>query len=193
MVQAQVPVRTVPPTELPVSLDQLRMHLKDPDRAEDNLILMFAEAAVGHLDGWAGILGRCLCTQTWRRDYDGFPACGIVDLPFPDVASATVAYTDPAGAPQTFAAGSYQLATGPLGSRVALKDGQSWPAAATAPDAVRITMVAGFGVPAAVPPALRAAILLHVGTMFEYRTTVAEKAMPTMTYDALVAPWRRVL
>jgi hypothetical protein len=54
------PVRTVPPAEMPVSLDEAKLHCRVDHNAEDAHITGLIAAAATHLDGWSGILGRAL-------------------------------------------------------------------------------------------------------------------------------------
>lgn len=53
-----------------------------------------------------------------------------------------------------------------------------------------VTFTAGFGGPEDVPWAIKAAILLHVGTLYQHRETQASSVAPTGAYEALLAPWR---
>jgi len=66
------PIRTTPPATLPVSLTEAKLHLRVDHDDEDLLIEGLIGAATDHLDGWTGILGRCLEEQEWRQDFDGF-------------------------------------------------------------------------------------------------------------------------
>ena len=189
-----VPVRTVAPAVDVVSLNEAKAHLRVEHTAEDTLITAMVAAATQHLDGWSGVLGRCLVTQTWRQAYSGFPAGSTLRLPLPDVQSVTLSYTDPAGAPQTVSAADYPLVNDVCGGAVVLASGASWPSAADRPDAVSATFVAGYGNAAAVPAPIKAAILLHVGTLYENRKSVTDDAMAVLplAYDALIAPYRKV-
>lgn len=189
-----VPVRTVAPAADVVSLAEAKAHLRVEHTAEDTLITAMVAAATQHLDGWSGVLGRCLVTQTWRQAYSGFPAGSTLRLPLPDVQSVTLSYTDPAGAPQTVSAADYHLVNDVCGGAVVLASGASWPSAADRPDAVSATFVAGYGNAAAVPAPIKAAILLHVGTLYENRKSVTDDAMAVLplAYDALIAPYRKV-
>lgn len=186
------PVRTIAPVTEPVTLEQAKAHLRVTSDAENTLIAALISAAVSHLDGWSGILGRCLITQTWRQDFNGF---GAMRLPFPNVASATIAYTDANGVNQTLAGANYRIVSGVGGTWIELAEGGSFPGTASQPDAVRVTFVAGYGDASAVPAALKAAILLHVGHLFENRAAVGIGASPAvlpLAYEALVAPHRMV-
>lgn len=184
------PVRTVAPATDPVTIQQAKAHLRVTSDAENTLIAALVSAAVSHLDGWSGILGRCLITQTWRQDFSGF---GCMRLPFPNVASAVVAYTDENGTSQTLAGSNYHIVSAVGGTQIILADGGSFPGTASQPDAVRVTFVAGYGIADNVPAGLKAAILLHVGHLFESRAAVEVGASPAilpLAYDALVAPHR---
>lgn len=181
------PVRTVAPATEPVTLQEAKDHLRVTHDLEDTLIAALIDAAVSNLDGWSGILGRCIVSQTWRQDFGEFTDC--IRLPFPDVQSVTVAYTDDAGNAQTVAGSEYHLVNRASGAVIELADGAAWPSTYTRPDAVRVTMVCGY---AAVPAAIKAAILLHVGALYENRASVTDKPMLPFAYDALVGPHRRL-
>jgi uncharacterized phiE125 gp8 family phage protein len=181
------PVRTAAPSTTPVSDTEAKAHLRVSHTAENALITIYIDAATARLDGWTGILGRCMVTQTWRQDYGGF--CEDMRLPFPDVSAiSSVTYFDEANASQTLASSNYELVNRRDGARLLLAEGGSYPSTYDRADAVKVTFVAGFGNAAAVPAALKAAMLLHIGVMFEGRS---EGDLPP-AYDALVAPYRRV-
>jgi uncharacterized phiE125 gp8 family phage protein len=186
------PVRTVAPASLPVTLAEAKAHLRVDDDDDDALIDALIAAATGYLDGWSGVLGRCIVSQTWRQDLPEFPACGMIRLPFPDVASVTVAYTDTTGAAQTLAAENYDLAQDERGSFLRVSDDGAWPGTKDIPDAVRVTMVAGYST---IPPSLKAAILLYIGLLYENREAVVVgmtvSELP-LAFEALTAPYRRV-
>jgi uncharacterized phiE125 gp8 family phage protein len=181
------PVRTVAPAAAPVTLAEAKAHLRVTDTNEDPLIAAMIDAAVSHLDGYHGILGRCMVTQTWRQDAKDFPKEFV--LPFVDVQSVTVAYSDTNNAAQVYSAASYHLVNTAGGSQIVLAKNATWPSVYDRPDAVRVTMVCGF---AAVPQALKMAILLHVGALFENRASESAGALMPFAYDALIAPFRVV-
>lgn len=193
-IHAQKPVRTVAPAETPVSLSEAKEHLRVDHDDEDITIAIYIAAATAHLDGWSGILGRCIVTQTWRLDMDGFPSGCLIRLPFADVQSVTVAYDDTAGAAHTLSAATYNLRQDAIGSGLLLAEGASWPDTEETPDAVRVTMVCGFGAASAVPAALKVAILMILGHMYSAREAVSDRPMTAvpMAVDMLVGPYRRV-
>lgn len=190
--QALRPVQTVAPTEEPVTLAEAKQHLRVEHTEDDDLIGIYISAAVAKLDGQTGILGRCMVTQTWRSDFTDFPTGYLLRLPFPDLQSATVAYEDTNGDTQAFTA--FQTIEDELGGALYLNDGAVWPAVDDVRAAVSVTAVYGYGAASAVPAALKSAVLLHVGTMYEHRTTLSgEKVAANFAYEALVAPYRRAV
>lgn len=78
------PALVIPPVGPVVQLAELKQFLRVTHSAEDMLIASLEVAAVAHLDGWAGILCRCILPQTWST----FLPAGSHTLPFPDVTSA---------------------------------------------------------------------------------------------------------
>jgi uncharacterized phiE125 gp8 family phage protein len=189
MLYALKPVRMVAPAVTPVSLEEAKGHVRVTHNDEDGDIQAYLDAAVAYLDGWGGILGRCMVTQTWRQDMATFPS--MIRLPFPDAQSATVAYTDPDGATQAFT--DFHLAVDALGSALILEDGASWPDVAVRPDAVRVTGVYGYGLAADVPDSLKMAIKLLVGHWYANREAVVIGGAPAdvpLAFDALIAASR---
>lgn len=59
-------IRITPPTALVITLAEAREHLRVSHDDEDLLIQSLIDAAVSWLDGWDGVLGRCIMPQTWR-------------------------------------------------------------------------------------------------------------------------------
>jgi uncharacterized phiE125 gp8 family phage protein len=170
-----LPVRlTVPaaPARVFVSLAEAKTHLRVDESHEDTLIQVLIEAATDHLDGWGGIVGRCLITQRWRQRFAGWPACGLIRLPFPNVSSiAAIGYRDEAGAPQVFdPANFHSIAEDHAGAFLALRPGVALPALDASPDPLHVDFDAGYGdTAAAVPAPFKAAILLIVGASYESR------------------------
>jgi uncharacterized phiE125 gp8 family phage protein len=185
------PVRVSQPTTTPVSLIEAKAHLRVDHNDDDTLIGSLIAAAVDHLDGWSGILGRALVTQTWRQDFADF---GCLRLALGPVASIEkIEYFDGDNANQTLADTVYTHFTDARGSYVDLKPDQSWPGTYSRPDAVSVTYVAGVPVND-VPAALKAAILLMVGNWYANREATTETTMTELPLGAyaLIAPYRRV-
>lgn len=97
------PVLVTPPVDPVVTLADMRAHLRVTSAVPDAQITATEKAAVAHLDGWRGVLGRCLMPQTWRQDFDGW---GRLQLAMPDASNIVVTYKDAAGDFQPFADGT---------------------------------------------------------------------------------------
>jgi uncharacterized phiE125 gp8 family phage protein len=187
------PVRTVAPAGAPVLLADMKLHLRVDGTDEDALIQAYIDAATAHLDGYTGIAGRALVTQTWRQDFRGFGAC--LRLPVGPVASiSSVTYYDSSNVQQTLADTVYDRFTDALGSFVALKPGQVWPSACARQDAVSVIFIAGTAA-TDVPAPLKVAIMLIAANWYENREAVnvgnITSELP-LGAAALIAPYRRV-
>lgn len=188
------------PASEPVALADARLHLRvtatgtPAAHPDDSLISALIVAARQHVEA---VTGRALVTQTWEWRAPDFPASGRIELPHAPLASvAHVKYYDAADALQTFASTNYRVHA-PAGDTalpgcVELVDGAAWPGTAYRSDAVVVRYVAGYGNAAAVPAALRAAMLLIVGHLYEHRENVVVGETATelpMAASALLAPF----
>lgn len=187
------PVRVTPPAATPVSLTEAKAHLRVDHDEDDTLITALVGAATGHLDGWSGVLGRCLVSQVWRQSFEDFTG-HVLRLPLPDVSAvASVTYRDADNAEQTIASASYALHEDALSAFLFFDNDYSFPELYRRPDALTVQFTVGYGDAAAVPAAIKAAMLLHVGHLYENREAVtldrAGAELP-MGYDTLIAPYR---
>lgn len=191
------PVLVTAPDMLPVSLDEAKLRLRVDHADDDALIEGLIRAATEHLDGWNGILGRCLVEQEWRQDFDLFAAC--LPLPFGPVIS--IASVTVAGSPVDN--GSYALRTDAGGHVRVEFDGLSASGATSIiykAGYPTIPEVSGDGITPAipakstVPDPIKVAILLLVGHWFQYREAVTSVSINELPFavNALIAPYRRV-
>lgn len=123
------PILVTPPSAPLVALADLKAHLGVNFADDDALIQSLEKAAVAHLDGWRGILGRCIKQQVWAVS---FGCAGCHRLPFPDVASVVVD------------AGDVVLSQDALGSRVEITEPTTVTMTIKAPDDV--AEIAGLAV-----------------------------------------------
>ena len=186
------PVRTAAPAADPVSLEEARLHCRVDHEDDNALIEGLIAAATAHFDGYTGILGRALVTQTWRQDFGGF--CTKLRLPLAPVSGiAGITYFDCNNAEQTLTDDVCGLFVDALGPFVALKSGQSWPSTSPRQDAVSVSFIAGTAA-AEVPAPIKQAILLMIGHWYANREAVAPgdiRDLP-MAVGALTAPYRRI-
>lgn len=191
------PVLVTPPTDLPVSLAAAKAHLRVEHDEDDGMIEGLIAAAVSHLDGWTGALGRCLMPQVWRVDLPSFPLCGRIVLPIVPVRSVTITYLDGSGALVGLLEDEFSLRGTRGGMEVWRAPARSWPATAEAPIALSLTLACGWQAADDVPAAIRHAILLMVGDLYRNRETtgvgsgVLGTVPMSLTVDRLLAPWRR--
>jgi uncharacterized phiE125 gp8 family phage protein len=177
------------PAEHPVSLNEVKEHLRVDFTDHDTLISSLIEAATGHLEKRCR---RAFVTQEWRLELAAFAA--EIEIPLPPLVSVDqIDYTDAAGSQQTLPASVYNVDTASTPGRVVRADGADWPETKMVPGAVRIAFTAGFGGAADVPGDIKAAIKLMVGHWYENREAVivgqAASELP-MAVDALIAPYR---
>lgn len=189
------PRLTTAPAANVVSLEEAKAHARLDAPEEDALLAGFIATAAARLDGFDGILGRALLTQTWAADLPGFPKGDMIRLPLGPAQSITsITYFDSGGASQTFGANNYRLHEDRHGPFVRLASGSTWPDTETRDDAVTITWAAGYGDnPGDVPEPLRTAIALIAAHLFENREATATADLAELPLGAadLIAPYRR--
>lgn len=187
------PVLVTPPAAAPLTIDEVKAQVRADGTDEDALLAILIAAAVAYLDGWSGILGRCLVTQTWSLSFDDFSRCMRLPMPASAISSIEVQALD--GTPSTVSGSNYTLQDDELGSFVRFKDSYSFPSDLHETKAVAITFTAGFGTAAAVPADLKIAMLMLIGHWFANRETVnignITSSLP-FGFDTMVSKYRRV-
>jgi uncharacterized phiE125 gp8 family phage protein len=199
-------VLLTPPAAEPLSLAEVKLHLKVDTAADDaliaNLIVAARQAAEEH-----GAMA--LVTQAWRLRLDAFPAgpagwwdgwrqgslaaaaAGAIVLPRPPLlsVSAVRAYDD-ADTASVMPPADYFVDTAAWPGRVVLRAGKSWPAARLRPaGGVEVDFSAGFGAGgSAVPWAIRQGLLTHIAWLYQNRGD-GWAAMPSEA-QALYRPYR---
>ncbi|TIN02690.1 MAG: hypothetical protein E5Y34_06585 [Mesorhizobium sp.] len=189
-----------PPDELPVSLAEARAQLGiATTTVHDAMINRLIAAVTAKLDGESGMLGRALVTQEWQLTLDCFPTEIVIPLP-PLQSVEEITYLDVAGNEQTLATDKYTVLgiAGSKRTRIVPAYGKAWPATRDFAESVTVSFTAGYGDDEdAIPEPLRAAILLHVGHLFENReTTIVDERtafsveVTPYGFDDLIAPYR---
>jgi len=186
------PTLVTAPAEAPVSLAEAKAWVRVDGDDEDTLIGALIAAATAYLDGWSGVLGRCIVTQTWRQTFDDFAP--VMRLPLPAASVTSVTYVDTAGTTRTVAAEVYALREDALGSFLEESPDADWPSADDRAEAVAVTFVAGYGAAADVPAAIKLAMREMIAHWYANRETVAggSSAEVPLTARHLLAPYRRV-
>lgn len=184
------PTRIAAPAELPVTTQEAVQHGVLGDADDLHSLDSMIAAAVAHLDGLRGVLGRAMITQTWEIKQGTLDRAIMLPVPDVDAASVEVFYRDAADAVQQVPASSIEVHDVVEGTQVCLLDTFAVPtlsAATAAPVWVRFDC--GFGGPEAVPKSLRVAILQMAARMYEDREG-ADAALETGAVRSLVNPYR---
>lgn len=181
-----------PATELAVSLETVRYHLRNEDlRFDDALLTTYIKAASDYVERSYGL---ALLTQTVKQYHAAFP-CGSTEpillriAPLESITSIT--YTDTAGATQTWSASQYVSGRYDLGGFIVPGQTYTWPGSvATLPNAITVTYTAGFGEKAStLPAAITQALLLIIGDMYQKREDNVV-SLPKAS-EHLLLPWMR--
>jgi len=195
------------PVNEPLMLEEVKEHLRVTVDDDDSYIHALIHAAIDHLDGRDGRLGRALITQTWQLELDEFPwSWPRIILPLPPLQSiVSVTYVDAggvwAGSPpslpySTMAAGDYIIDTTSRFGQIVLRSDKSWPGTRAEYGAVRVKFVAGYGDDGEdIPMPIRQAMYLLIGHWYEHReeVVVGQPVAPLpMAVDALLGPYEVV-
>jgi uncharacterized phiE125 gp8 family phage protein len=176
-----------PPAEEPVTLAEAKAHLKVDTSDDDALIASLIEAARARAE-WH--TGRAFVTQDWILRLDAWPLSGIVEIPLPplqNVTNVTVHAGDDSAA--TLAASTYRVDLVSVPGRIALKNALAPPVVTLrATDGIAIAFSAGYGAAAAVPQAVKQAILHIVADLYEHRGDADE--LVGQRAQGLLAPYR---
>ncbi len=189
-----MPVITVvtPPATPPVTLTEIKTHLRIEvsDSTQDVLLTDLAEAATESLKEF---LNRALVSQTVDYTIDRFPGVDSIKLPGGDLQSITsLTYTDSAGSPTVFASSNYFALTNRVPGWLNLGFQKLWPTATLQPrGGIVIRYIVGYGAAAAVPAAIKRALLMQVGGMFMARADViVGQGLTPVTLDRAITNLR---
>jgi len=196
--------RIAAPAVEPLTLTEVKEHLRVDHNISDSLIQTYIEAATSYIDGEFGLLGRALVTQTWELIIDHFPVHEI-KIPLPPLQSVTsIKYDDPDGFEQTLATDQYYVDDASEPAWV-VPTTAGWPTAVLqAVNAVRIRYVAGYeatndsppDLAGNVPGAIKQAMLLLIGNFHEHREqNIVGLTTMTLPFAAenLLKQWRVVI
>jgi len=189
------PIRVSAPSVLPVSLEELKQAARVDFADDDAILLTYLQAAVDHLDGWNGILGRAIINQEWCIWLGAWPFDGFLLLPFSDVSQASIRYYASNGLLETLDSNLYELIETATGAEIRFKTGFSAPEFdydVSRP--IEITFTTGFGADAAsVPAPIKVAIMLLATHWYENREAVTGRSLTRLPFavDRLITPYRR--
>lgn len=154
------------PTSEPVTVAELKAHLRVTSSADDTYLGAIITAAREYVEQQTG---RALGAQTRETSADAFPRCGVLPLGYaPAVSISSVKYLDVAGSEQTLASTEYTIDTRREPGALLLAVDKSWPATAALPSSVRVQYVCGVATPAI----LKQAVFFIAAHWYEQRLPV---------------------
>lgn len=177
---------TAPASE-PITLAEAKAHCRVDITDDDTLISALIVTAREYCEGY---LHRKLITQAWDWTMEGFPSC--FQFPFLPVSAITsVKYYDTANVQQTLSSSYYQVDLYSTPARVHLAYGYAWPSSYERSDAVVVRFSAGYANAAAVPQAIKQAMLLLIGHWYRSREAAGTRVEEIpMGVQALLFPLR---
>lgn len=163
----------------PISLVDAKRHLRIDGNDDDALVQGLVAAARERAEA---ITGRQLLQATWDLKLDEFPCDYELQFPKPPLVSVTyLKYVDTGGVLQTWDVANYAVdaPAGPFADQGRLQPAYatSWPSARSdTMNAIIARFVAGYGTTgAAVPMAIRQAMLLMIAAWYEHRDDLVQQ------------------
>lgn len=184
-----------PPACEPLTLDQVKLHLRVDHCEEDSLLAMLISTARQYVEE---VCGRSLLEQTWDTYLDAWPVDQII-VPRAPLRSVTeITYRGPDDSEVVWDAANYIVDSVREPACIVPAAGRCWPPApARVISGIRIRFVAGWAAAADVPVPLKQAMLLLVAHWYQNREAVtvgnngASVSTPlALAVDALLASYR---
>jgi uncharacterized phiE125 gp8 family phage protein len=148
-----------------ISLSEAKNHLKVENTADDDLITILIKAAQDEVESFTN---RTLIATTFDFQLMKFPDC-CIELPVAPVASITsIKYYNTENNEQTWSSENYFYSISEIPFKIRYVDSipETYPDRF---DAINVRFVSGYENAAAVPDALKQAILLLIGDMYDNR------------------------
>jgi uncharacterized phiE125 gp8 family phage protein len=176
----------VAPAEEPLTLDEVKNHLRYTGDAEDGALAIQLTAAREQCEL---VARRAFVSQTLELRLDEWPETDMIALSRPPLQSIeSVTYTTEDGQTHTMPSTDYIVYANAEPGRLYVKPGKSWPGGTLMPGpAICIRYAAGYGDPEAVPLRYKQAVLLLTGTWFAVREHVTVGSVAREVPDSVRA------
>lgn len=180
-------IQTVPPAAKPLTLDELKAHLRVTHAADDLYITALSDAATLAVENHTF---KQLILATWVLLLDDFPCIIVIDkVPLSSV--TTIKYYDADNALQTFDAANYTVEKRTNPATIKLKPEKEWPETYSTINAIEITFIAGYASAAIIPDPFKHAMKLICGNLYTYRDNLSQKAEMTRASEVLLQPYTK--
>lgn len=179
------------PTSRPLTLDQVKRHLRIETSDDDLYLESLIDASIAHLESVSDLK---LITQTWRQYLDELPENNTVRLSvFPVRSITSVVYFDTNGDEKSVTNNRLELDRFSNPARLIIGNvGSIEPKL----NGIEITIEAGFGETAIdVPDSLIRALLVLIAHNYEFRGAVPVSDIPASEphgFRTLIAPYLRM-
>jgi len=182
-------IETDPPLAEPVTLAELKAHLRIETSDEDDLLESLIRVARAHLEA---ATGTALMSRGFRLLLDDWPRGDVIQLmrtPVQTIDAILVYDADGVAQDQDLTGLLLDATAKPARLLVREQPRPSQPI-----NGIEIEFTAGFGAGTDVPPELKRAILVHAAHLYEFRAAVTAEMQPASIppgYERLIAPWQR--
>ncbi|MDF1607281.1 head-tail connector protein [Hoeflea sp. YIM 152468] len=182
-------IQTDPPLAEPVTLAEVKAHLRIDASDEDDLLEGLIRVARAHLEAATGM---ALMSQSFRLVLDDWPRSEVIPLMRTPVQTVdAILLYDADGVEQNLDLSGLLLDGTAHPARLVVRD-RTRPSQPI--NGIEIEFTAGFNTAAEVPPELKRAILIHSAHLYEFRGAVTADMQPASIpagYDRLIGPWQR--
>jgi uncharacterized phiE125 gp8 family phage protein len=182
-----IPRVSTSPVQEPVSVSEMKAHLRVDHNHEDDRIAGLIQAAREMVEEDSQV---ALCPQTLTFRLDAFPSWELCLRKCPINAISSITYVDADGTTQTLSASDYTLDAYSRPARLTPAYNEIWPATRHQINAVTITATAGYTSPSSVPAMAKQAIKMLVAHWYENPEAVlvgATSKEVELSYRAIIS------
>lgn len=159
-------------SNLPLSLEAAKQHLRVEHNADDGPISSYLHAAIDMIERRTGRCYRPITATLYRSAFPDGSEPLVIPRP-PLISVSAISYTDPAGNTSTLSAGLYQVLNFAVPGEIVPVIGSVWPVALDRRGSVMVTFAAGNV--STCPPAILNAIRLYVDHEYHDHTPLASQ------------------